>query len=600
MQRSYYLLSGVIAVALTAGLALNLQKQPDAPTLKPSFQVTPEVMSRVQLAMNAPVPLSGEGSMQYTSSAASVIEMSEVTPMPASGNGEPLVVGGPRIESKFSDAEVDAAIAEAMANAPTGNTQTLNGADNLGVNNNGNGVGIGKKGPKLLQEFDSIGAEDCCNDEPFGATVPPDPDIAVGPNHVIVVVNVAFAIYDKQGNELQPPTGFRSFFDGTPGCSFDGTFDPDVVYDESADRFVMGVDGALIDYCVAATTSGDPLGSWNRFGFPTNINGELFDFPHIGIGVDAVYMGSNQFGFDPATGFFFVGGRVFAMNKQDLFDGNPLQVVTELLPRFDGTPQPAHLTGVSNGTFPTSGPHYIMSEVFDGITHSVYSWDDPFGANLFQLEGDVDLATASGVPCPAFSCFPLPFPQAGSPELLQGNDFRGQETKFRNGNLWTAQTIACDPGTGSGPVNCIRWAQIDPTAVNLPTSTDGVLQAGVFTSDDGSFRQFPSLAVNACDDMAIGYTRSSTSEFPSVAVTGRRSNDLPGRVRSEIDQFDGTEFYRSFQAPGPHRWGDYSGMAPDPDGRRFWYVGEYAGFSSNPFANWRNSVAEYRFSCNGR
>ncbi len=596
MQRSYYILSGVIAVALTAGLALNLQKQTGAPTLKPSFQVTPEVMSRVQQAMNMPVPVSGEGSIQYTSASPSIIQMANVPPMAAnSGNGNPLVVGGPRIESKFNDAEVDAAIAEAMANAPGGNIQ---GVDDLGTNNNGNGNGIGKKGPKLLQQFDSIGAENCCNDEPFAATVPPDPDIIVGPDHVIVVVNVAFAVYDKQGNELIPPTGFNSFFAGTPGCDNTGTFDPDVVYDESEDRFIMGVDTNLVSYCVAATTSGDPTGAWNRFGIPTNINGELFDFPHMGVGVDAIYMGSNQFGFDPAVGFFFVGGRVFAMNKQDLYDGNPLQVATELLPRFDGTPQPAHLTGISNNSFPTSGPHFIMSEVFDGITHSVYSWDDPFGANVFQLEGDVDLAAASGVPCPAFSCFPLPFPQAGSAELLQGNDFRGQETKYRNGLIWTTQTIACDPGTG--PVNCIRWAQIDPTAVSLPSSTAGVVQAGVFSSDDGSYRQFPSLAVNACDDMAIGYTRSSLNEFPSVAVTGRRSNDLPGRVRSEIDQFAGTEAYRSFQAPGPHRWGDYSGMAADPDGRRFWYVGEYAGASSNAFANWRNSVAEYRFSCNGK
>ncbi len=599
MQRSYVILSSLAATALAIGVAVNVSTTSDAPVLKPSFQVTPEVMSRVQQAMNEPVTVTGQGTIAYTSAAPAMIEMADVPPQsPNRGDGPPQVVGGAMIESPFTDAEVAAAQAEAMANAPGGNIQGLNGADDVNVNNNGNGNGIGKKGPKLLQEFDSIGAENCCNDEPFAATVPPDPDIAVGPDHVIVVVNVAFAVYDKQGNELVPPTGFNSFFAGAPGCNSAGTFDPDVVYDESADRFVMGIDSNLTGYCVAATVTGDPTGAWNRVGFPTNINGELFDFPHMGVGVDAVYMGSNQFSFTPGVGFTFAGGRVFAMNKQDLFTGSPLQVVTHLVPRFDGTPQPAHLSGISNNSFPTSGPHYIMTEVFDGITHSVYSWDDPFGANVFQLEGDVDLAAASGVPCPAFSCFPLPFPQAGSSELLQGNDYRGQETKFRNGNIWTTQTIACDPG--NGPVNCIRWAQIDPAAVSLPSSTAGVLQAGVFSSDNGDYRSFPSLAVNACDDMAIGYTRSSLNEFPSVFVTGRRSNDTPGQVRSEIEQFAGTEFYRSFQAPGPHRWGDYSGMAADPDGRRFWYVGEYAGASSNAFANWRNSVAEYRFSCNGK
>lgn len=596
MQRFTLYIAGAAAVALTAGLAITLYQPTDTPTLKPSFQADPQILSRIEQAMNQPVPITGNGMISYTSQTPSMIEMADVPPQSATrGDEPPQVVGGPRIESPFSDAEVAAAQAEAMANAPGGNVQ---GVDDVNVNNNGNGNGIGKKGPKLLQQFDSIGAEDCCNDEGFAATVPPDPDIAVGPDHVIVVVNVAFAIYDKQGNELVPPTGFNSFFAGAPGCNSAGTFDPDVVYDESEDRFVMGVDTGLVGFCVAATVTGDPTGAWNRVGFPTNINGELFDFPHMGVGVDAIYMGSNQFAPAPGGGFSFAGGRVFAMNKQDLFTGSPLQVVTNLVPRFDGTPQPANLTGISNNSFPTSGPHFIMTEVFDGITHSVYSWDDPFGANIFQLEGDVDLATASGVPCPNFSCFPLSFPQAGSSELLQGNDWRGQETKFRNGKLWTAQTISCDGG--AGPVNCVRWAQIDPNGVGLPSSTAGVLQAGVFSSDDGSYRSFPSLAVNACDDMAIGYTRSSVNEFPSVFVTGRRSNDTAGRVRSEREQVAGTESYRSFQAPGPHRWGDYTGMAADPDGRRFWYVGEYAGASTNVFANWRNSVAEYRFSCNGK
>ena len=39
-------------------------------------------------------------------------------------------------------------------------------------------------------------------------------------------------------------------------------------------------------------------------------------------------------------------------------------------------------------------------------------------------------------------------PQAGSPVLLAGNDFRGQETKYRNGYLYTAQTVSCDGGGG--------------------------------------------------------------------------------------------------------------------------------------------------------
>ena len=493
-----------------------------------------------------------------------------------------VVAGGPRIESPMADAAVDNAVAIAQSSAPRSGMQTptanMPGGLNVGTN------------------FDAIGGEDCCNGEPFGGTVPPDPDIAVGFDHVIVVVNVTFAIYDKQGNELQAPTGFGTFFAGVdPACEPGQTFDPDVIFDEKRGEFIMGVDGAGTDYCIAITTNGDPMGTWQRASFPTDINGEFFDYPHLAAGVDAVYVGSNQFGAG------FVGGRVFAYDIDDLYFGDPAPaVVQRLVPNFHSTPQPAKLHGAlerpgSDRGYPFNKPHYIMTENFDGINHEIYSWEDPFGKDDFQFVGEVDLATASGVPCANFSCFPVPVPQQGSTVLLAGNDWRGTETNYRNGTLWTSQTISCNPGTGT--VNCVRWAQIDPEEVTPGSSTDGVVNAGVFAAD-GSHRWFPSLAVDRCGNMAIGYSVSSPNMFPSVAVNGRMRRDPAGELRGEVITVAGTESYRSFQNPAaPNRWGDYSGMAVDPRGGSFWYVGEYAGASSNPFLNWRTYVSEQSFGC---
>ena len=550
--------------------------------LRPSMTAPPEVIRRMKSDPNRVVRVSGDIS-HYSGTAASPVLMSNL-PDPATVTNVPAdsdavrVAGGPQIDSPMSDEAVAAAMANAAKNAPK------QGMQKLRLGNRGN------SGPKIKSSFDAIGAENCCNDPvPFTATVPPDPDIAVGPDHVIVVVNVSFAIYSTDGEELLPPTPFSAFFAGVdPACDPGGPFDPDVVFDESTGQFIMGADGNGTDYCIAMTTDGDPLGNWNRFAFPADINGEFFDFPHMGVGVDAVYVGSNQFG--PG----FVGGRVFAVNKDDLMSGDPLRVVQRLVPNFNSTPQPAHLKGVSSGTYPTEGPDYIMTEFFDGINHSVWAWNDPFGADEFTLAGDVDLATASGVPCPGGSCFPIPVVQNGSTVLLAGNDWRGQETKYGDGKLWTAQTISCDPGTGV--VNCVRWAQIDPTEVTPGSSTDGVLNAGVISAEDGNSRWFPSVDVNACGNMAVGYSISGPDIFPSVAVTGRKADDRYGEVRNEFVTVNGTESYRSFQS-GINRWGDYSGMAVDPDGDRFWYVGEYARASENPFANWATFVSEHNLSC---
>ena len=588
--------------------------------LKPTLGAPP--LLRRSAFPRKPATVHGKGSLAYKAEGPSTVRPGSVKRAagPAAGlkaAADRPVRGGNRIESLFSDAQVAQAIAQAQQR------KADPGAQGVKSWSGHHSFDFLQGGPRLLDSWDAIDAGDCCEGTGYSATVPPDPDLAVGPDHIIAVVNTAFEIYDKQGNVLVPAVQFSSFFDGTPGCTafvmypgyglVGATFDPDVVYDEKNDRFVIGIDGNGTDYCVAATKTGDPTGEWRRYGFATNVNDAFFDFPHMGIGEDAVFVGSNQFYGDLLYGF---EGRVFAVNKRDLYRGRPLRVVTrEVKPegqptlRLDGTPQPAQLQGDRQWWWPKSEGHYIMTEYFDGKVHSVYAWEDPFGEDEFDLVGDVDLAEASGVPCEGFSCFPVPWPQAGSVEILQANDYRGQETKYRNGHLWTAQTISCNPGGGT--VNCIRWAQIDPRRVKpgvldlatgvLDASTKGVRQAGVFSSE-GEHRTFPSLAVNHCDDMAVGYSVGSSSTFPSIAVSGRRFFDQRGTVRDEVALKEGEVPYTSFQDDGgasPERWGDYSGMAIDPNGRTFWYIGEYSRDNSvaNEFAGWGTYIGKFEFKC---
>jgi len=56
--------------------------------------------------------------------------------------------------------------------------------------------------PDVAAEFDSLDYTECCGGS---GNVPPDPELATGPNHLIAVVNVAFEIYDKSGATLQAP-----------------------------------------------------------------------------------------------------------------------------------------------------------------------------------------------------------------------------------------------------------------------------------------------------------------------------------------------------------------------------------------------------------
>jgi hypothetical protein len=580
--------------------------------LLPAPTAPPEILKRDK--SSKPSKINGIGSISYQSEAPATIVMANVqkTTVTPDASAAEYVVGGSRIDSKMTDAQITAAMEAARAQAKADAIQNIDGSQKP----------VGFK-PKGGVEFNGIDASDCCNGVAFSATVPPDVDMAAGPDHLIVVVNVAFEIYDKKGNSLTGPVSFADFFAGTPGCSAAGSFDPDVLYDPANDRFILGIDGDGVDFCVAATQTGDPLGAWNRYGFPTNVNGAFFDFPHMGVGEEAIFMGSNQFGGALPFGF---EARVFAMNKADMYSGVALRVVTrEFAPpglegvanvKLNSTPQPSQQQ-------PIGTPFYIMGETFDGKNHSVYSWDDPFGADTWVLEGDVDLAAASGVPCEGQSCFPVSWPQKGSVEILAGNDFRGQETDYRNGYLWTTQTISCNPGKGVR--NCVRWAQIDPTQVTpapdqtvfpIDASVNGVVQAGVFGSDF-DYRSFPSIAANNCNDMAVGYSYSrapgngdaGATWYPSIFVTGRQSADPLGYVGGERLLKKGDASYSSFQNNGgafPVRWGDYTGMTLDPDGSTFWYAGQYSGgkpavsvISGNELANWGTYVGSFSFpGCN--
>jgi hypothetical protein len=72
------------------------------------------------------------------------------------------------------------------------------------------------------------------------SAVPPDPNIAVGPNHIVQWVNNALVVFDKQGGQVQAPVDDSTFW-GSSTCNQLGGFsDPVIQYDRTADRWLVG------------------------------------------------------------------------------------------------------------------------------------------------------------------------------------------------------------------------------------------------------------------------------------------------------------------------------------------------------------------------
>ena len=125
--------------------------------------------------------------------------------------------------------------------------------------------------------------------------------------------------------------------------------------------------------------------------------------------------------------------------------------------------------------------------------------------------------------------------------------------------------VSCNPGSGS--VNCIRWAKIEP-------NTGSITQSGVFGSNN-VYRAYPDLMVDHNNNIALTYARLSSTTYPGTAFTCRGSSDQPGVPWLEAPLKEGEIVYISYDTP-PYRWGDYLTMTIDPNGLTFWAIGEYS------------------------
>jgi len=83
-------------------------------------------------------------------------------------------------------------------------------------------------------------------------STPTDPSLAVGPDHVIVVFNTGFIIYDKDGNDLTGMISPNPTIFPNGGCC-----DLTASYDKSADRWVLTFLGSGAQ--VAVSDGPDPI-----------------------------------------------------------------------------------------------------------------------------------------------------------------------------------------------------------------------------------------------------------------------------------------------------------------------------------------------------
>jgi hypothetical protein len=104
-----------------------------------------------------------------------------------------------------------------------------------------------------------------------------------------------------------------------------------------------------------------------------------------------------------------------------------------------------------------------------------------------------------------------------------------------------------------------------------------------------------SAATDNSGNLAVGYSVSSLTTFPSIRYAGRLAGDPPGGLgQGEKTLVAGSGVQRSTGS----RWGDYSMLAVDPaDDCTFWYATEYytAASQATSTVGWLTRIGSFRF-----
>ncbi len=447
--------------------------------------------------------------------------------------------------------------------------------------------------------------------------VPPDPIAASGPGHVVSVDNVAIEWYTKAGVQ-QYSQSLQTFFAPVTPVNF--TFDPKVIYDQYEDRFVVvtleqrdtssgdPVDSSRI--LVAVSDDSDPNGTWYYHFINSLITiGGLprwADYPGFAVDDKAVYITNNMYAFGAAGGTYG-GARLWIVHKGlvgGLYAGSPA-TVTVHDPYASGgiatTTQPSHMFG----KVPTNMGTFLVSH--SGLSNGTQEFvqvvrvDDPVGTPSFTPQlinvGDIDGVGAA-----------LPnAPQTGSTggiTEIETNDRRALHSVWRDDALWMTTTIEPNSGPDTGEATA-HWFQLDTFNLAAPALADqGNVGAEDIPGTDDVHTFFPSIAVDPCGNMGIGFSASSSSMYAGAYYSGRLATDAPGTVQSTGILAAGLDYYQRTFGRGRNRWGDYSGMSLDPsDEATFWVYNEYAlqrGSGTAPEdGRWGTRFGSYQFHQGG-
>ena len=497
--------------------------------------------------------------------------------------------------------------------------------------------------PQLVASFDGLGDG---FSGPQGTAYyrnPSDNALAVGPDHIVQIVNSRMAIFTKKGRRfdstgriLYGPGETRNVFRGFGGpCERMNNGDAVVRYDQLANRWLIvmptfrrgiprteekdsthgGVPytpqpgPAVMLYqpgptyaqepqpgggprvrtrtdttgtycmCYAISTGPDPMGPYYRYEFDR----PLFpDYPRPTVWPDGYYTTSS-------TSDNLNQRQAFVVDREKMLKGEPATEQGFLLNGVNFLLN----SDVEGQQLPPKGAPNIM--VANGGTQLQNKFEDD-GIYFWTFQVDWKDTTRTKISGP-FKVAVAPYhyagdgqlkksvPQPGSDMLLdtQGDKLLGRLVYRRLGkqeSLAVVHSVKTAAG-GSG----VRWYEFRLGRHRRPA----LYQQGTY-APGGDWRWLPGLAIDKSGNIGIGYSYGGDKQFAGQRFTGRLAGDSLGVMSFSEGVFAEGEGAQT----NTLRWEDYTYTALDPsDDQTFWYVGDYLKQGAK---NYSTKIGAFRLS----
>ena len=405
-------------------------------------------------------------------------------------------------------------------------------------------------------------------------SIPPDTMGAVGPNHVVTMLNDQVQIQNRAGTVTNSTNSILAWWAGAGTQS--QVFDPRIQYDPYNNRWIacIGADGppfwvGTSGLLLAVSQTSDPTGSWyyqKISADPTN-HVRWIDYPVLGFSKDWIVVSVN-IATNNGVHSAVEHARIYMFNKTNALAGGSL-FTTYDVPSTNG------VTIVPAVTYEnTISTVYLLGSWNSAPTNSAGVSTAGY-LRLWTITGAVNSPTVTattGFPSTgpwAFSSGVANFlPQASIGAKIDAGDARIKNVVYRNGYLWATHTVFLPYANPTH--SAIQWWQID-------TSGSVAQVARIEDANAVNSYAYPSIAVNRFNDMLVGYSSFSSNQYPSANYGYHAFTDGPTVTEPTYKYKAGVGPYYKTGGAGDNRWGDYSATWVDPvnDGD-FWTVQEYA------------------------